>query len=105
MSVNPVLPKRAFPRSRVLLMTQARHGAKSFDVRVRDLSINGARLETDNPPPAGIDVHLVHENLESRCRVTWVDGNHFGVEFHFPLDPSEIPAGMLAGAKSPTIPG
>lgn len=102
MSVSPILPKRTFRRSRVRLMTQARSKDAWFDVRVLDLSVSGARLEAVSPPPLGSDIHLVHEELESRCRVTWIDENYFGVEFHFPLDPDEIPASMLAGAIRPT---
>lgn len=83
-------------------MTQARRKDIWFEVRVLDLSINGARLEASEPPLVGVDIHLVHEDLESRCRVTWVDGRYFGVEFHFPLDPAEIPASLLAGAIRPT---
>ncbi|MBY0583759.1 MAG: PilZ domain-containing protein [Sphingomonas sp.] len=99
MTTSPVRAKRAFPRSRVFFVTHARLGTESFEVRVRDLSIEGARLEAPNPPPVGTDVHLVYDDLESRCRVTWIDNRVFGVEFHFPLDPSEVPATFLAAAK------
>ena len=88
----------------MVLVTEARQGVSSFAVRVRDLSISGAKLEAKIPPPIGTDVHLLHETLEIRCRVTWIDGDYFGVEFHFPLDPSEIPAGILAGAQFPNTP-
>lgn len=66
-----------------------------------DLSINGARLEASEPPSIGVDIYLMHDDLESRCRVTWVNGHNFGVEFHFPLEPDEIPASLLAGAIRP----
>lgn len=103
MSINPVVPKRTARRSRVRLITKARNNDAWFDVKVMDLSVNGARLQAEAPPPVGADIHLIHDDLEPRCRVTWVDENHFGVEFHFPLDPSEVPAGILAGAVSPTL--
>ena len=101
---NPIMPKRTFRRSRVRLKTQARSDDVWFDVRVLDLSINGARLESVDPPSIGVDIHLVHDDLEVRCRVTWIDGHKFGVEFHFPLDPVEVPASMLAGAVLPATP-
>ena len=99
---NPLVSKRTFRRSRVFLLTHARLGSAFFDIRVRNLSVEGARLEAENPPPVGTDVHLVHQSLESRCRVTWVEGNHFGVEFHFPIDAADIPADMLAGVGNST---
>lgn len=103
LSINPIVPKRTYRRSRVRVMTQARNENIWFEVRVLDLSINGARLETSDPPPIGGDIHLIHGGVESRCRVTWIHGNCFGVEFHFPLDPAEIPTCMLAGAIRPTM--
>ena len=99
LSINPLVPKRKARRSRLRLLTKARWSDAWFDVRIIDLSVNGARLQAADPPPVGVDIHLLHEDVEARCRVTWIDDDHMGVEFHFPLEPSEIPAGMLDGAK------
>lgn len=82
--------KRGHKRSHVLLKAVVKVGDWATDVRIRDMSIQGALVESESPPALGRDVHLVREGLDAACRVTWLDGGRFGVEFHVPLTPEAL---------------
>ena len=91
------VPKRDDKRSRVFLTAQVDAGNGPFTVRIRDVSKNGALLESDFVPE-GDSIELVCGSTTLQARVAWADRGWFGVEFFTPLL-----AGDLVDATGTTI--
>lgn len=49
--------------------------------RMANISDNGAKLDTDNPPREGITGWLLFGELEIFCKVIWTNDSSCGVEF------------------------
>jgi hypothetical protein len=72
---------------------------------VRDISKSGARLEIDRIGmrgrarhvrlPRNLTVHFCPSRSEVGCRLSWQDGNHFGVEFTARIEPEKVSCGRL----------
>jgi hypothetical protein len=82
--------KRRSKRSLVLLAAKVRQPAGLMDVRLRNLSQNGALLEAETTPPVGSE--LVFERGETivKARVAWAANGRFGIEFLTPIEESEV---------------
>lgn len=52
---------------------------------ISNISDFGARLSTDNPPPAGIAACLILGGDEFFCTVKWSEGDSCGIEFDQPI--------------------
>jgi len=78
--------KRQSKRSRVLLKAHLEGEAGQQDVRIRDVSTNGALVEASRPPSVGEEVQLSCGDSSMKGRVAWVDGSWFGVEFLAPIE-------------------
>jgi hypothetical protein len=77
-------------RSLVLLAAKVITAKGAVDVRLRNLSQNGALLEAERPPAVGTE--LLFERGETRVdgRVAWSENGRFGVEFFVPIEESEV---------------
>lgn len=77
---------------RSLVLIAARLGIKdeTVEVRLRNLSCNGALLESDAPPPVGAEVVFERGETVAPARVAWVSGSRFGVQFYRPIEESEV---------------
>jgi hypothetical protein len=72
---------------------------------VRDISRSGARLEIDRirirrAPrrvrlPQDLALYFCPSRSEVACRLSWQDGNHFGVEFATRINLERMPCGRL----------
>ena len=82
--------KRRSKRSLVLLAAKVRLPGGLMDVRLRNLSQNGALLEAETMPPVGSE--LVFERGETivTARVAWTAKGRFGIEFLTPIEESEV---------------
>jgi len=78
--------KRQPKRSRVLLKAHLEAETGQQDVRIRDISTNGALVEASIPPAVGKDIQLSCGDSSMKGRVAWVDGSWFGVEFLGPIE-------------------
>ena len=81
---------RRTKRSLVLIAAKLRIGGESAEVRLRNLSCNGALLERDEPPSVGSDVVFERGETIAPARVAWVSGKRFGVQFNRPIEESEV---------------
>lgn len=79
------IPKRDEKRSRVFLSAEIESGGKSVAARIRDISSNGALMESDFAPRQGKSVHVTCGKTQLQAHVVWVDRGWFGVEFDSPL--------------------
>jgi hypothetical protein len=77
-------------RSQVLLSATLEHGGASQAVKLRNLSEEGALVESDRLPIEGTTVHFIRKDLNAAGRVVWVNGRYAGIAFSAKLDPSEV---------------
>jgi hypothetical protein len=77
-------------RSQVLLSATLEHGGGSQGVKLRNLSEEGALVESDKLPIEGTTVHFIRNELNAVGRVVWVSGRYAGIAFSNKLDPSEV---------------
>ncbi|QNP44713.1 PilZ domain-containing protein [Sphingomonas sediminicola] len=77
-------------RSQVLLVAKLEHGGTSQAVKLRNLSAEGALVESEKLPIEGTSVHFVRNELNAQGRVVWVNGHYAGIAFDSKLEPSEV---------------
>jgi len=80
-SVSSYACRRAFPRAPVALAASALAIARSRSVVVTDISLEGAKLDGRDLPPAGDDVLMVVGSLDTMATVVWCEGDTCGVQF------------------------
>jgi len=82
--------KRRSKRSLVLLAAKVRLQGGLMDVRLRNLSQNGALLEAETMPPVGSDLVFERGETVVKARVAWAANGRFGIEFLTPIEESEV---------------
>lgn len=87
---NENCQNRRSRRSQVLLAAKLEHGGTSQDVKLRNLSAEGALVESDKLPIEGTSVHFIRNELNAHGRVVWVNGRYAGIAFESKLEPSEV---------------
>jgi hypothetical protein len=84
------VPKRGDRRSRVFLTAHVDAGNGHLPVRIRDVSKNGALLESEFVPSGGDTVQVACGSTILQARVAWADRGWFGVEFFTPLTVGDL---------------
>jgi hypothetical protein len=82
--------RRGAIRSRVLMVAKLATSARDIDVRIRDVSATGARIEGADLPRPGSDVILKRGGFQAFASVIWSDGNAAGIQFDEPFDEREL---------------
>lgn len=77
-------------RSQVLLTATLEHGGAAQAVKLRNLSAEGALVESEKLPIEGTTVQFVRKDLHAAGRVVWVSGKYAGIAFAEKLDPAEV---------------
>jgi hypothetical protein len=77
-------------RSQVLLSATLEHGGGTQPVKLRNLSEEGALVESEKLPIEGTTVHFIRNDLNAAGRVVWVSGKYAGIAFSERLDPAEV---------------
>ena len=77
-------------RSLVLIAARLRIAGESVEVRLRNLSCNGALLEADIPPSVGSEVVFERGDTVAPARVAWGQNSRFGIQFHQPIEEHEV---------------
>ena len=95
--------RRRSIRNRVLMVAKLATSARELDVRIRDVSVSGARIEGADLPREGSDVILKRGAFEGFARVVWSSGNVAGIQFDEALDEAEMMA-QLRGLPSVAAP-
>lgn len=72
---------RTQPRSNMFLAAVLRTGAEQFAVKVRNLSPNGALVESSQTPSPGIQIELIRGDLRARGTVMWNSPTRCGLQF------------------------
>ena len=86
---SPCQNRRA-RRSQVLLTATIEHAGASQSVKLRNLSAQGALVESDDLPIEGTAVQFRRNELNAGGRIVWVNGKYAGVAFNQPLNPEEV---------------
>lgn len=72
-------------RSNVLMHAQIEIGGKSRDVKLRNLSTEGALVEGENLPVEGSTVMFRKGDIKAPATIAWVSHHRAGVRFDHPL--------------------
>lgn len=78
---QPAGNKRIQPRSSMFLVAVMRSGTEQAPVKVRNMSPNGAMVDTPFAPSRGTSVDLMRGPFIARGTVMWSSGNRVGLRF------------------------
>lgn len=98
------LQNRRSARSNVLLKATLELEDASLPVVLRNLSEEGALVESDTLPEPGTRALFHRDGLSVPSRVAWSHCRHVGIEFDFPLFPRELLRHVPVGEKKPPPP-
>jgi hypothetical protein len=90
MDESSVTQNRRSRRSPVLLTAAILVDGGPVTVKLRNLSEEGALVESDTLPPEGSLTRFQRNELEVSGRVVWVQGKFAGVRFDTPLKREEV---------------
>ena len=90
MPISTPTQNRKTRRSQVLLSATLEHGGAKQSVKLRNLSSEGALVESDKLPIEGTTVVFCRNDLCARGRVVWVNDIYAGIAFEAKLDPAEV---------------
>jgi hypothetical protein len=65
-------------------------GINAHDVKLRNLSAEGALVESPEDLPEGSAITFCRKDLRAPARIAWVQGNYAGIAFNQPLEPGEV---------------
>ena len=88
-NLPPDRTERSMARTRLFLAATIRFDRVSAAIRLRDLSMSGARIEGMRLPGAGVAVQIARGALNCSGTVVWRDSKGCGVRFDAPLDLEE----------------
>jgi hypothetical protein len=77
-------------RSNVLLAGTLEVAGRVMDIKLRNLSSEGALVQGDRLPVEGSQLIFRRNDLTVQARVCWVAGNHAGLSFAQPLNAEEV---------------
>lgn len=90
MDESPQLQNRRQRRSNVLLTATLELSGRALEVKLRNLSAEGALVEGESLPVEGAEIRFRRHELAVSGRVVWVRGNRAGVSFHDKLSPEAL---------------
>src|SRR4029079_16687399 len=90
MDESSLTQNRGSRRSPVLLAATVELGGAVHDVKLRNLSSDGALIHGGEKLPEGYEITFCRKDLRVGARVAWVQGAHAGVAFDTPLEPAEV---------------
>jgi hypothetical protein len=83
-------PRRAALRKRVMLSARLSTSTAAFEIRIRDVSATGARIEGAELPAQGSAVLLKRGTFSVYGSLVWVSGAVAGIHFDEPLDADDL---------------
>ena len=90
MDESSVNHNRRSRRSPVLLAASVELDGAVHDVKLRNLSKEGALVEVGEGLPEFSKITFRRKDLCVRARVAWVQGKHAGIAFDKPLEPEQV---------------
>lgn len=77
-------------RANVLLTAVVELSGQVSDVKLRNLSADGALVEGNRLPAEGAEITFRRAELSVSGKVVWVSGNRAGIQFHETLSPEAL---------------
>ena len=90
MDESSITQNRRSRRSPVLLTATIYVAAIPVTVKLRNLSEQGALIESDRLPPEGTETFFERKDMRLKSRIVWVQGKYAGVAFDTPLKREEV---------------
>ena len=90
MDESSITQNRGSRRSPVLLSATVEVAGVPQEVKLRNLSEQGALIEGPRLPLEGSTTFFARKDLRVKGRIVWVAGNFAGVAFNRPLKPEEV---------------
>lgn len=90
MDESSITQNRRSRRSPVLLTATIYVDGVPVDVKLRNLSEEGALIESDRFPAEGSETIFERKELRLKSRVVWVEAKYAGVAFDVPLNRDEV---------------
>lgn len=81
---------RRSTRRRVLLSAQVQNAFGEHQVKIRDISCSGARLEAFMIPPVGSRVLFTRGSIAVGATVVWCSDKTYGLAFHERIAETEL---------------
>jgi len=85
-----MIANRRSRRSPVLLAASIEADGASHNVRLRNLSEEGALIEGEDLPREGASACFVRNDLRVQGRLVWVHDRYAGIAFDRPLNPDQV---------------
>ena len=85
-----MIQNRRQRRSNVLMTAALELSGQSLDVKLRNLSADGALVEGAQLPVEGAEVRFRRGELAVAGRIIWVRGNRAGIQFSESLTPEAV---------------
>jgi hypothetical protein len=90
MDESSTIRNRRSRRAPVLLTAVIEADGARAQVRLRNLSEEGALIESDSLPAEGSAVLFERSELRLKGRLVWVEGRYAGVAFDEPIKPEQV---------------
>jgi len=90
MDESPNVHNRRQRRSHVFMAAALELSGGSHEVKLRNLSADGALVEGDHLPVEGSEVVFRRQELNVPAKVVWVRGQRAGLSFKEPLPPEAV---------------
>lgn len=86
---SPVQNRRQ-RRANVLLTAIVELSGRTLDVKLRNLSAEGALIEGEGLPEEGSEISFRKGDLKVAGKIVWVANKRAGIQFHSPLSPEAL---------------
>ena len=90
MDESSISQNRRSRRSPVLLTATITVLGIPVTVKLRNLSEQGALIESDRLPAEGTETYFERNDMRLKSRIVWVQGKYAGVAFNTPLKREEV---------------
>jgi PilZ domain len=77
-------------RSQVLLTAEIEHAGATQSVKLRNMSADGALVESNSLPIEGTPVVFCRKELCVQGKIVWVNGHFAGIAFNSKLNPEQV---------------
>jgi hypothetical protein len=90
MDESSTVQNRRQRRSNVLLTARVETNGRLLEVKLRNLSAQGALVEGQGLPPEGTEINFHKGELTVAGIVVWLSNQRAGLQFHQPLSPEAL---------------
>ena len=93
--------KRKYPRTEINEPAYVSWGGSVMSCVIRNISIEGAAIDVENPAfvPQQFRLVMAHDSSVHECRIAWIQKNRIGVTFAAP--PQEANARIKSDESKP----